>query len=370
MNKNDILNVIKTLASERAPSGMEKARGELFKKEIEKILLEKDIPVKADSVGNYYIRLKGTSTTSEKKSIALLAHLDEIGGTIRKIKKKGLLEFSKRGGYEGRWLVSRTIEILNRDGKWIKGVITGRSAHSTPDKLRVKEKLEPIGMEIYIGASNKEEVINDYRVHVGAPFVFTGDFGLFNPKVSDDIIAGYSMDNLAALTCLIVLTQKIVKNLLNDFGNLRISHDLYLVATTREEIGTEGAYHFIRNIPVNRVIGIDIGLVADFTSNVSSDIKLNKGPVIIWAELRGYGVLDHGFCKKLMEIAEKNELEYQNGVCEFYGSDAGKAQKWLGVPSALIGIPTMFSHNVPEICTLSGIEQTAELIFQYLKSLK
>ena len=53
-----------------------------------------------------------------------------------------------------------------------------------------------------------------------------------------------------------------------------------------------------------------------------------------------------------------------------YGSDAGKTQKWLGVPSALIGIPVMFSHNVPEICTLKGIETAAELIYQYLKNIK
>jgi putative aminopeptidase FrvX len=70
-----------------------------------------------------------------------------------------------------------------------------------------------------------------------------------------------------------------------------------------------------------------------------------------------------------MNVAEKNNLQYQNGVCEFYGSDAGKSQKWLGIPSALIGIPTMYSHNVPEISTLSGIDAAAELIFQYLRTI-
>ena len=177
------------------------------------------------------------------------------------------------------------------------------------------------------------------------------------------------MDNLAALTCLVVITQKIINNLMNDFGNLKISHDVYLVATTREEIGTEGAHYFVINNSVDQVIGIYICLVADFAGSVNSDIKLDKGPVIIWQEGRGSGVLDHEFCKNLMNIAENNDLQYQNGVCEFYGSDAGKAQKWLGIPSALIGIPTKFSHNVPEITTLSGIDAAAELIIQYLKSL-
>ncbi|MFX1394247.1 MAG: M42 family metallopeptidase [Promethearchaeota archaeon] len=367
MNKKEILRIIKTLASERAPSGMEEARGELFKKEIENLLINKEIPVKNDNLGNYYIRLKGTSG---KKSLAILSHIDEIGGTIRKIKKNGTLEFSRRGGYEGRWLISQKVNILNSEGKWIKGVIGGRSAHSIPDKIRIKEKIDPLELEIFIGASNKGDVLNDYKIHIGSPFVFLGEFDLLNPEINDDLIAGYSMDNLAALTCLIILTKKIVDGIITEFGSLRISHDVYLVATTREEIGTEGALFFIRNNPVNKVIAIDIAPIADFEGSIDSDIKLENGPVIIWQERSGKGVLDYKICKKLKEIAIKQKISYQDGVFEFYGTDAGKTQKSLGIPSATVGIPTKFSHNVPEISTLSGIETTAELIFQYLKSLK
>ena len=46
-----------------------------------------------DALGNYYTKLRGTG---RKGAIAILAHLDEIGGTIRKIKKNGFLEFSRR----------------------------------------------------------------------------------------------------------------------------------------------------------------------------------------------------------------------------------------------------------------------------------
>ncbi|MBY8982078.1 MAG: hypothetical protein KGD57_03955, partial [Candidatus Lokiarchaeota archaeon] len=225
-------------------------------------------------------------------------------------------------------------------------------------------------LEIYCGAKNIDEIKNKYKIHIGAPFVFYGDFNLLNPEIDDNIIAGYSMDNLAALTCLIILTQKLIKELMNEYGELKINSDIYIVATTREEIGTEGAYYFIRNHPVDKVIGIDIGIVEDFSNTIHSDLKLDEGPVIVWQEGRGSGVLDYNFCKKLVQIAIENDIEYQNGVFEYYGSDAGKTQKWLGIPSALIGIPTKFSHNVPEISTLSGIKNTAELIYRYLKNIK
>lgn len=367
MNKKEILRILTSLAAARAPSGLEEERGKLFKKELDILFAEKDLSVKKDNFGNYFLKLKGTSS---KKGIAILAHIDEIGGTIRKINKKGTLLFSKRGGYEGRWLISREIQILNKDGKWINGVIAGRSTHATPDKLRGREQIDPLELEIYVGAESKEDVDNNYKIHVGSPFVFYGKFGLMNPDINDDLIAGYSMDNLAALACLVLIAQKILKELLTEFGTVKCTHDIYLVATAREEIGTEGAYMFVKNNNIDRAIGIDIGLVADFTGAISSEIELNAGPVIVWQDSQGKGVYDYDFCKELTKSAEKNSLSYQNGVFENYGSDAGKAQKWLGVPSALIGIPTIFSHNVPEVSTLSGIEQAAELIFQYLKSLK
>ena len=279
------------------------------------------------------------------------------------------MEFSKRGGYEGRWLISKKIKILNRQGKWVTGVIKGRSAHSTPASLRKKEKLDPLEMEIFIGASSKEEVLEKYAIHVGAPFVFAGEFGLLNSEFDNNILAGYSMDNLAALTSLIVLIDMIQDKLMDDFGRIRVPYDVYFVGSTREEIGTEGAYYFAREQKISKSIAIDIGLVENASGTINCGLELNDEPVIVWQESKGYGILDYEFCKELVSIAEESGIGYQDGVFEFYGSDAGKTQKWLGISSALLGIPTMFSHNVPEISTIAGIKKTAELIFEYIKKL-
>jgi putative aminopeptidase FrvX len=365
LNRREIFEIIKNLSTARAPSGLEKIRGEMFRAELEKVLANKNMEINTDELNNYYIKFSGKNS---KRSIAILAHMDEIGGTIRKIKKNGTLEFSKRGGYEGRWLISRKILILNKEGKWVNGVIGGRAPHATPQKLRGEEKDEPLEMEICIGAKDKKEAINNYKIHIGAPFVFSGEFELLNEAFNDNLISGYSMDNLVGLTALVLVTNKISENLLDDSGNLTKPFDLYIVGTSREEIGTEGSLFFTRNNPIDEIIAVDVGLVENFPGTISSDIKLNDGPVIVWQEAGGTGVFNYQICKTLVKVAEQNNIKYQDGVLEFYGSDAGKAQKWLGISSSLIGIPTMFTHNVPEISTLEGIEQAAELIYHYLRS--
>ncbi len=366
MEKKEILNVIKALALNRAPSGLEQARGAELVKQIKTYAKISDGAIIRDNYNNVILKIRGKNA---KKGIAILGHLDEIGGTIRRINDNGTLCFSMRGGYEGRWLVSRKIQIYNKEREWINGIIAGRSVHITPEKVRLKEKIDPLDLEIFIGAENKEDVIEKYKLHVGAPFVFQGEFGLLNPSIDSDLVSGYSIDDLAALTCLVILANKLT-NITNDFGVLNIPHDLYLVGTSREEIGTEGAYHFLRESNVEKVIGVDIAPLGDFTGSTHSGIKLKGGPVIVWQEFKGSGVFDYEFCSQFIKIAEKSEIEYQNGVFENYGSDAGKAQKWLGNPSVLIGIPSLFSHNVPEVCSLEEIQSAANLIFQYLKSLK
>ncbi|MHA1757392.1 MAG: hypothetical protein ACTSVV_11520, partial [Promethearchaeota archaeon] len=95
MNRKEILRIITNLSNKRAPSGLENLRGEVFEQELKSIIGSKEISIKRDEIGNIFVKFKGKTG---KKAIAILAHLDEIGGTIRYIKKNGNLEFSRRGG--------------------------------------------------------------------------------------------------------------------------------------------------------------------------------------------------------------------------------------------------------------------------------
>ena len=59
MEKKEILRIIRKLADKRAPSGLERSRGLIFKEEIEKVLTYEDANVESDALGNFFIKFKG-----------------------------------------------------------------------------------------------------------------------------------------------------------------------------------------------------------------------------------------------------------------------------------------------------------------------
>jgi putative aminopeptidase FrvX len=355
--KDEMFQIIKDLAEKRAPSGLEQKRSNHFKILIQKMLKEKKFQISTDRLGNVIVRIPPTEKNINVPKICFIGHSDEIGGTIYKIKKNGRLLFQKRGGFEARWLISKKVAILTLEGKWINGVILGRTIHAIPASARIKKNPEVNQLEVYIGVESIEEV-EKIGIHIGAPLVIEGYTQYLNSDLNKDIILSNSLDNIVSLTCLLELAAR-----LNDY---EFNADIYLVSAVREEIGREGSLYAARNINPDLCVAIDFAVVESEKDAIDCGGKLNGGPMIVWAEAQGKGILDYNLAREFVGIAKKKNLKFQNGVFEFYGSDSGILQKSLGIPSLLIAVPMLCGHNIPEIISISEIYSCVDLIIAWL----
>ena len=225
--KEDLFDFVKEMAAIRAPSGLENARVKKFIDLMKKYVSANQID--HDSLGNVIIRIPSKLDTALK--IMIVGHIDEIGATVLKIKEDGRLLFQKRGGFETRWLISKRVFIYTLQGKWVQGVVLGRTIHAMPPGEREKALPDMNSLEIFLGADSAAE-IKELGIHVGAPIVFEGYTDYLNADLNKDLIISNSLDNILSLAAFLVLAARIGKE--NPYGV-----ELVLVAAVREEIGRE-----------------------------------------------------------------------------------------------------------------------------------
>jgi putative aminopeptidase FrvX len=362
---SDLYSFIQDLAKIHAPSGLEEARAQCFINYMKQFIVEDWLS--RDNLGNVIIKIPPSSTSSTLKGktnsankiprILLIAHLDEIGGTIYKIQKNGRLLFTKRGGYEVRWLISHQVQILTLKGDWINGIILGRTPHAIPSEARTKVAPNVQELEIYIGAESDEQA-KKIGIHSGAPFVFENKTMYLNPLLDPDLVVSNSFDDIVGLGVLF--------NLAARFGQQNpFQAEIILAGVVREEIGREGSLLLGRSLSPDLCIGLDFAVIESDKSAIDCGGQLKGGPMVVWVEAEGRGVFDYNLAKEFVQIAENEKIPYQNGVFEFYGSDAGILQKELGIKSVLIGIPLLAGHNNYEIIALGEIGKAADLIWKW-----
>ncbi len=348
----DLFDILTQLSQARAPVGLEKDRANIFTKlasATNKGLYE----IAKDDYGNVICHRPGHGP-----KVLVCAHLDEIGGTVLNVQKTGRLKFTNRGGVQTRWLVSQEVMILNDKGNWVNGIICGKAAHSVPPDKRDKTSVDFQELEIFIGAENPSQV-TQAGIHAGSPIIFAGDFKRLNPEINPEIVSGPAMDDLVGVATLL--------QIMESAPDLDLPVDLYLAATVREEVGGQGAINAARVIQPNMIVAIDIAIIEKAPDTWDYGLEFTLGTAIVWQDSLGRTIYNFQACSDLKQLAEKKGIPIQDATFQFYGSDSGHAQEALGIQAVLLGIPTLFSHNVPEVSRLDAIRNCAQLVIEWMK---
>ncbi len=302
---------------------------------------------------------KDAAKNADKPKIAIFTHIDEVGFMVRGIMSNGFLKFINLGGWTTQTLPSQKVLIKNSDGDFVKGVIGMKPPHMMTDDERSKSpKLDALYIDI--GACSAEEVINDYKIELGAPSVPYSDFGTLNKNW---LYYGKAFDNRAGVCAMVQIMQKTA-----DAG---LNAQIYGVGSTLEESGLRGAKTSAMKIKPDMAIIIDTPPADDTPNNETAypaQGKLSCGPQIrLFDPTMTVRPKLTEFIKK---IVKTNKLTAQYAVRSSGGTDAGAVHLTeAGVPSIVLGIPTRYIHSHTSVLDINDIEHTIKLALKMIEKI-
>lgn len=288
--------------------------------------------VEIDSLGNVIARFGEPSSTA----IAVLAHIDTVGLMVNAINGDGTLRVVRIGGVNYKALPGTTVRVGDHTG-----IIGVRSQH----QAQSGDALESTD-DIYI------HVAPDLAVEITTPITYAPNW----VEIGTDLIVSPYLDNRAGCAVLLEMAQQLSKE--------RTS-TVYLIGTVQEETTCVGAYLALQRVAPSAAIFVD-GTVSHDTPDTRKlgSVKLGHGPVLTAflyvSGLNGWHA-HPALRQHLKGIAVEAGIPFQQDAVHGLMSDA-RAVTWLGIPSAIIGIPMRGKHSPAEMIHVNDVTHTIHLL--------
>lgn len=280
--------------------------------------------------------------------LALVAHVDTLGGMVRAIKPSGRLRLAPIGGFAFNAVEGENCTVHTRSGKAYTGCMqsTQASRHVFPEAHKVERSDETVELVIDEAVHNADDV--------RALGIRPGDFVSFDPRTvvtPSGFIKSRHLDDKACVAVLLALAE-----LIRD-GAVKPARKTSLVVTTYEEVGHGGAH----GIPCDtaEVLAVDMGAVGD-------DLQTDEFCVSICAKDSG-GPYDREMTGRLVALAEEHKLRHAVDIYPRYSSDVDVALRaGMDVRHALVG-PGVFASHGYERTHRDALVHTLALLAAYVE---
>jgi endoglucanase len=278
--------------------------------------------------------------------------MDQVGYIVRHIADDGfvLLDGSqgdRRMGPERRHPIGQPVKLLGRDGGWTECLLAAASGHVLTAEQREEHRLGYDDFWVELGLPDRDAVAAR-GIHVGSPVVFSGPV-----RRVGELLAGPSMDNRVGLAIMGALADAV--------DAPELGCELWLAATVQEENGLHGARALARAERFDAAIALDVGLVGDIPAvrDREHPARLGAGPIAVH---RDSGILyDRALTQHALALARDRGLAAQDGLFAGYASD-GLALAESGSPTALLTVPTRYTHTAFETVHPDDLETTLALV--------
>lgn len=313
--------LLQTLADAPGPPGFEEAVRAIVVREM-KPLADR---VSYDGIGSV-IAQQGSSGPR----VMLDAHMDELGGIVRRVTPGGFLSMQMLGGWLDQALPDQRWVIIGSKGP-VEAITGIRDVHVVPadertkpfprDSLYLDVGAEDAAGVAALGLSPGDPVVPD------APFRALAG-GRYLGKAWDDRVG-----------CAVVIEA---------LRRLRASghpNQLFVAATVQEEVGLRGARTAADLIRPDIGIAIEGGITGDSPGRNAEETQavLGGGPGIFLYD--SSTLPNRRFVALVDEVAKDRHIPLQHDLVQGYGDDSAAIQATAGgVPTVNLVVPARYTH--------------------------
>jgi len=326
-------DLLRTLVEAFGPSGFEDRLRDIIRPEIEPFVDE----ITVDTMGNLIAHKRPSGAVERPLRVMVAAHMDEIGVMVTHVTEKGFLRFTSIGGVSPHTLLGGRVRFANGT----VGVIGC-------DRIEDRNSIHPLSKHfIDVGATSRA----DCPVGVGDAAHFERPF-----EARGSHLIAKSMDD--RISCYIAI--EALKRL-----PAAVDHDLYVVFSVQEEVGTRGAEAAANRILPDVGIALDVTRTGDEPEGRSMEVSLGQGPAI---KVRDSGMIAHpGLVRLMRRRAEEAGIAYQLEVLEGGSTDARPMQlAGPGSAAGCISIPCRYVHTPSETVDVADVEGAVTLLVAVL----
>ncbi|HEY6332466.1 MAG TPA: M42 family peptidase, partial [Blastocatellia bacterium] len=253
------VRLLETLSNVAGPPGLEEP--------VRRVMVEQMKPyadrVSFDGLGSV-IAVQG----SAGPRIMVDAHMDELGGMIRRITPNGYLSMQMLGGWLDQALVDQRWVIIGSKGP-VEAVTGIRDIHIVPPDERTRV-FPRDSILLDVGATNAEQV-RAMGIDAGSPVVPDSPFQVLNGTPN---YLGKAWDDRIGCAVLIEAMGKL--------AHAPHPNQVFYAATVQEEVGSRGAQSAADVIKPQIGIALEAGVTGDSPGGhpEESQVRLGAGPGI------------------------------------------------------------------------------------------
>ena len=288
--------------------------------------------------------------------IMLDAHMDELGGMVRRVTPTGFLSMQMLGGWLDQAIPDQRWVILGSKGP-VKAVTGIRDIHVVPVAER-GTVFPRDSLYLDVGARTAAEVAA-LGIEPGDPVVPDAPFEVLN---STSRYLGKAWDDRVGCAVVVEALRRLAKA-----GH---PNQLFVAATTQEEIGLRGAHTAADVIKPDIGIAIEGGITGDSPGRNPEETQavLGGGPGIF---LYDTSALPNRRMVALTEqIAADHQIPLQRDLVQGYGDDSAEIQKSNGgVPTVNLVVPVRYTHAHNGVMDRADFDRMVDLVVALIQKM-